>query len=165
MALELDKAILGLYPDMKFQDSDQPETFWIGDDGNGPYIKAWNSTKPQPQVTDIRRGWFLYQQRKAGARARARMTEFMSKVVPEGGEAAESVTVEEVNRKVEALYLLLTDVLISLVDDPPKKAQIRNARDQMRTKRQQIAALTPADPNNADYLALAEQVKQIVPEG
>lgn len=154
--MDLDQAIRGLYPDLSQLEGD----FLIQDDGQGLYIKEWNNPYPRPTQKDLERGVFFYALRTKAADWLAKMTETMSLVLPEATDSADTPTLEEVNRKVDALYLLLTDLIMAAVAETAKKQQVKDARDKFRRGRSVLQGKRAELANSADpdYLAAAEQV-------
>lgn len=54
--MELDKAILQIYPDIDFLDGVR-----LQDDGAGPYIARWNDPRPQPSEAELQAAWAVYE--------------------------------------------------------------------------------------------------------
>lgn len=69
--MELNKAILQLYPDTDFVTG-----VILQDDGDGPYIAQWNRPEPQPIQQELDQAWLDYQ---AGELDRAK-TEALAEV-------------------------------------------------------------------------------------
>jgi hypothetical protein len=56
--VELDKAILQLFPDVNFNFGGDVS---LSDDGDGPYISAWNRPEPQPTPAELDAAWVAWE--------------------------------------------------------------------------------------------------------
>lgn len=59
--MELDKAILQLYPDANFLPFDGDVTLEDAGDGKGPFISQWNRPEPEPTRAELDQAWIDWQ--------------------------------------------------------------------------------------------------------
>lgn len=148
--MELIKAIQGLYPELKMENGDF--TVRNRDDGSA-YIESWNNSRPMPTQEDLKRGWFLYRKKAKKSQGRNRMIEkLVSEVVEDQSQLSEPAA--------HAIVELLVKVILN-TQNPDGRTKLRNRVNALDSLSAQVEAVQPTDPQNPDWLALAQQVDNI----
>jgi hypothetical protein len=150
--VQLQLAILALYPDLSAQDNPwtgEPADFRVMNNPDGTQeITEWNTAEyPEPTSFDIARGWYLYNKNAADGRMGIGYVEALRALVPEMTQV-----LGVIDEYPEGwLAVVVTEVMRN--NNPTRTQAVATLATTWNNKRNSVKAVTvSASPTEQEYL-------------